>query len=118
MLAAVAVEAVHEAQRDDAGRERLRIVCGRMRSGLREVGIEVANRDGPILPVVVGSEGAALGWSRRLLSHGVLVQAIRPPTVPQGTARLRITVRSSLMDADLGSVVEVFGSVVWELAGG
>jgi 8-amino-7-oxononanoate synthase len=46
----------------------------------------------PILPIVLGEAGAALAASRLLEEHGFLVTAIRPPTVPAGTARLRLTI--------------------------
>ena len=55
-----------------------------MRAGLPEA-------QSAIVPVILGDEGAALGASRLLESEGFLVTAIRPPTVPEGTARLRLT---------------------------
>jgi len=50
---------------------------------------------GPIVPVILGSDSAALGASQSLASAGLFVQAIRPPTVAEGTARLRVTLSSS-----------------------
>jgi 8-amino-7-oxononanoate synthase len=82
-----------------------------MRSGLAERGIEVTNRDGPILPVVLGSKAEAVGWSRGLADLGVLVQAIRPPTVPEGTSRLRVTTRADLSDEEIDGALEAFGKV-------
>ncbi|MDZ4695823.1 MAG: pyridoxal phosphate-dependent aminotransferase family protein [Deltaproteobacteria bacterium] len=49
----------------------------------------------PIVPIVFGENGAALNASRRLLDAGIFVQAIRPPTVPPGTARLRLTLSAA-----------------------
>ena len=48
---------------------------------------------GPVVPILVGDEGVAMGLQRRLEDAGLLVAAIRPPTVPQGTARLRVVLR-------------------------
>jgi len=45
----------------------------------------------PIIPIILGSEEAALAASRALLEHGIYIPAIRPPTVPRGTSRLRLT---------------------------
>lgn len=49
---------------------------------------------GPIVPIVVGDPGRAVGAMRALLQRGIFVQAIRPPTVPRGTSRLRLTVQA------------------------
>ena len=49
----------------------------------------------PIIPLVVGSEEAALGAAEQLQQHGFLVPAIRPPTVPAGTARLRVALSAA-----------------------
>jgi 8-amino-7-oxononanoate synthase len=111
LLAAVAEGAVEQAWADDLGRSRLQQVSERLRAGLAAHGVVVANRRGAILPVVLGTEAAALGWSRALREQGVLVQAIRPPTVPAGTARLRVTARADLSDDDVGRAVDAFGKV-------
>ena len=55
----------------------------------------------PIVPVVIGSAEAALAASARLEAEGYLVVAIRPPTVPEGTARLRIAFSAAHSDADV-----------------
>ena len=51
---------------------------------------------GPILPLVVGDDGRALALQRRLERAGLLTVAIRPPTVPEGSARLRLVLRRDL----------------------
>jgi 8-amino-7-oxononanoate synthase len=55
----------------------------------------------PIVPLIVGSASAALALSQRLADEGLLVTAIRPPTVPDGTARLRMTFCAAHTDADV-----------------
>ena len=111
LLAAVGHAAVDEARQDDRGRERLERIGGRLRAGLAERGIKVASREGPILPVVLGSEHVAVDWSRRLVERGILVQAIRPPTVPVGTSRLRVTARADLTEAEIELALAAFGEV-------
>ena len=59
----------------------------------REVGLPTP--ESPIVPVIIGEETRALDASRLLLDEGYLVTAIRPPTVPVGTARLRITLTAN-----------------------
>ena len=63
------------------------------RTRLQELGLDTGPSESQIIPVLVGDNDRALRLHRRLVEHGVLAVAIRPPTVPQGTARLRLSVR-------------------------
>jgi len=65
----------------------------------------------PIFSVVLGEAGAALDASRELLEAGLHATAIRPPTVPAGTSRLRVTVSAAHEEADIERLLEVLGSV-------
>ncbi len=58
----------------------------------------------PIVPIVIGSEQAAIDAARQLLDRGILVPAIRPPTVPAGTARLRVTLSAAHTDAQVATL--------------
>jgi 7-keto-8-aminopelargonate synthetase-like enzyme len=60
---------------------------------------------GPILPVILNDPERALNVSRRLLSDGFFVPAIRPPTVPEGTSRLRVSLTSAHTGDDLARFV-------------
>jgi 8-amino-7-oxononanoate synthase len=111
LLAAIGRAAVGEARRDDSGRARLARIGVLLRAGLADRGIRVASKDGPILPILVGDERAALSWSQSLAERGVLVQPIRPPTVPSGTARLRVTARADLADDEVGRALDAFSYV-------
>ena len=66
----------------------------------------------PIVPVVLGEAGAALEASRLLEEHGFLVTAIRPPTVPEGTARLRLTFTAQHPDDEIERLAEIIRSRV------
>jgi 8-amino-7-oxononanoate synthase len=111
LLAAVGQGAVSEARRDDQGRAQLAAASERLRRGLAAAGLPVAPSYGPIIPLILGEETRALAWSRRLAEVGVRIQAIRPPTVPPGTSRLRIAARADLSDAQVDCAVAALGAL-------
>ena len=71
----------------------------------------------PIVPVVLGDEATALAAADRLLDHGLLVPAIRPPTVPAGTSRLRVALSAAHTGAQVGALVTALAGL-GEPAGG
>ena len=77
---------------DPARRERLRANAAHLRSRLRSSGIDVEKGESHIIPVHIGSNDTALAVAAALQVEGFDVRAIRPPTVPEGTARLRVSV--------------------------
>ena len=93
--AAAAIDVIDSADGDHL-RKRLRANIDRIRPG----------HPSPIIPVVVGDEDRALAVSSGLLEQGILVPAIRPPTVPAGTSRLRVTVSAAHCDADLDRLID------------
>lgn len=95
--------------KDDDARERLDKISEFLRVELsRIVGSALLPSCGPILPVFIGPPDVAVRISNRLRDRGVLVQAIRPPTVPVGTSRLRITAHARLTDQDLDFFLAAF----------
>lgn len=72
-------------------REKLQTLVKRFRQGASELGLPLMDSFTPIQPLLLGDAKQALGVSQRLREQGFLISAIRPPTVPEGTARLRIT---------------------------
>jgi 8-amino-7-oxononanoate synthase len=98
-LAELATFHVQRARADDEGRARLRQATRELRAALVAVGVPAMSAsDAPIIPVLVGSNERALRVARELQGEGILVQAIRYPTVPAGTARLRLTVNAKWPD--------------------
>ncbi len=69
----------------------------------------------PIVPVIIGDEAEALAASQSLLSSGFLVTAIRPPTVPRGTARLRITFSATHQDSDVDALARAVAPMLQAL---
>ncbi len=76
-------------------RRRLDALSTRMKAGLEAMGFPMKDVVAPIFPVILGEETRALEASRRLRERGYLVKAIRPPTVPRGTSRLRVSIGAS-----------------------
>ena len=71
---------------------RLRENTAYMRNLLTETGVGIAAGDTPIIPVAVGDEKEALATAEACRKEGILLSAIRPPSVPVGTSRIRLTV--------------------------
>lgn len=113
MLALAAADRVRRAAADEAGRARLAENTRRLRSGLQALGARLLpSSSGPILPWILESPRTAVAMSERLASQGVLVQAIRPPTVPAGTSRLRITASAGLSEVDIERALAAFRCAV------
>ena len=75
---------------------------------VRALGLSVGQSACHIIPVLVGEAQAAVDLSRRLEGHGLLVPAIRPPSVPEGTSRLRISLSAGHTESDIDRLVEAF----------
>lgn len=76
-------------------REKLQQLIARFRNGANQLGLTLMDSSTPIQPLLVGDAGKALQLSEALLERGILISAIRPPTVPEGTARLRVTLSAA-----------------------
>ena len=79
-------------------REKLDSLIGQFKQGANELGLELMPSDTPIQPILIGDAKKALGISKQLKQQGILVTAIRPPTVEKGTSRLRVTFSASHND--------------------
>jgi 8-amino-7-oxononanoate synthase len=86
-------------------RERVRFLSSYLRERLRDAGIPVPAGDSPIVPVIIGENQRAVAVAAVLQQAGFDVRAIRPPTVPQGTARLRISINAGLSEEILDRFV-------------
>ena len=93
---------------DDA-RAHLGQLIARFRQGAETLGWQLGASATPIQPLLVGESAAALQLAQRLRDSGVWVSAIRPPTVPVGTARLRITLSAAHREEDVDSLLDALG---------
>lgn len=89
----------------DAERMELAGLADRLRSGLHALGFETGASDTHIVPLLVGEEAAALDLARHLEENGMLVVAIRPPTVARGTSRLRIALSCARTGDDIDALL-------------
>lgn len=86
-------------------RERVRALTARFRELAAAAGLELAASETPIQPIVLGEAAAAVRASEQLLDRGFFVSVIRPPTVPAGSSRLRVTLSAAHRDADVEALV-------------
>jgi 8-amino-7-oxononanoate synthase len=87
-------------------RERVLALTARFRAAARQLDLPLGSSDTPIQPIVVGTPEAALGAQKALWDAGFWVVAIRPPTVPAGSARLRVTLSAAHTEAQVDALVE------------
>jgi glycine C-acetyltransferase len=83
-----------------------------LRQALADEGVSCSDSETQIVPLVVGDAAAAMSACERALARGVFAQAIRPPTVPEGTSRLRLAVMASHTAAELRQAAKVLAAVV------
>jgi len=112
-VAAAALQGVARARSEPERRHRARNAASRLRAGLAQLGVSPAG-SGHIVPWIVGRAAPALRLASRLQELGMDVRAIRPPSVPEGTARLRLTVTAAhtpaAIDRALGSIGKALAS--------
>jgi 8-amino-7-oxononanoate synthase len=105
MLAAALAASIDLIEREEWRRERLRALVTQLRAGVAGLPWRLAPSDTPIQPLVVGDNRAALDLMGALLDRAIWAPAIRPPTVPDGTARLRISLSALHAPADVARLV-------------
>jgi glycine C-acetyltransferase/8-amino-7-oxononanoate synthase len=95
--------------------ERLGRNAAALRQGLRAEGLQPIGSETQIVPLVIGEADDAMALCERLLAEGVFAQAIRPPTVPPGTCRLRMTTMATHRMADLRRAAATVGAATRDL---
>ena len=95
-------------------REHLNKLIARFRQGAAEIGLSLMDSATPIQPIMIGDSARAMRLSALLRERGLLVTAIRPPTVPAGSARLRVTLSAAHSEAQLERLLQVLAEC-WPL---
>ncbi len=99
--AAAATAAIQVIEQEPQRRARLWRNRERLAQGLTELGFRLAASESPILPVIVGDPDRAMNFAQALLAQGVYAPAIRPPTVPPATSRIRLTITADHTDEQI-----------------
>jgi 8-amino-7-oxononanoate synthase len=110
-VAAATRASLRVAQRETWRRERVLALTERFRHSATQLGVPLGVSTTPIQPVMLGSSGAALRAQHELMSAGFRVVAIRPPTVPRGSARLRVSLSAAHTEAQVDSLVETLARI-------
>ena len=97
---------------DPARRARVRSLSTQVRQRLATAGLTLPPGDSPIVPIVLGDASVALAAAERLRAAGLLVVAVRPPTVPRGTSRLRVTLSSAHTDDEVATLLAAVPAVL------
>jgi 8-amino-7-oxononanoate synthase len=92
-------------------REQLHTLIKRFRRGARQLGLELCDSETPIQPLMVGAADEALRLSRVLREQGILITAIRPPTVAEGASRLRITFSAAHSEQQVDRLLEALAAI-------
>jgi len=95
LLACALMASLELIEQEESRRNHLRVLVGRLRQSLEDLPWRLRASDTPIQPLIVGDNRAVLDLAEGLRSRGIWVPAIRPPTVPAGTARLRIALSAA-----------------------
>ena len=98
---------------EPALRGRVRALASLLRSALRDRQLPVMDGRSQVVPILVGDNERAVALSRDLQAQGFDVRAVRPPTVPAGTARLRVSVNTGLTETVLHDFVAALAAN-WE----
>ncbi len=92
-------------------REKLQSLIQQFRNGAEQLGLPLMDSQTPIQPLLIGDNGKAMAMSAALQQQGILITAIRPPTVPDGTARLRITLSADHSEADVAQLLNTLEQI-------
>ncbi|WP_143595637.1 aminotransferase class I/II-fold pyridoxal phosphate-dependent enzyme, partial [Tamilnaduibacter salinus] len=105
-IAAASTASIRMAMAADDRRAHLRNLIDRFRREAQAMGYALMPSDTPIQPILIGGAAEAMALSRGLEGHGIWVTAIRPPTVPQGESRLRVTLSAAHTEAHLDRLLQ------------
>ncbi|PXY27184.1 8-amino-7-oxononanoate synthase [Prauserella muralis] len=105
--AAAALAALGVLREEPGLAERVLTVAGSLAHGLREAGLQVSGSGGAVVSVRAPGPGEAQAWAGACAEHGIRVGCFRPPSVPDGVSRLRLTARADLAESDVDRAVKV-----------
>lgn len=110
-LCAASIAAIDILEQEPERRKKLWENRTRFVNGLEAMGITIGSTETPIVPVLIGENDKTLKASQRMLDEGLFAAAIRPPTVPEGSSRIRTTVTAAHSNVDIDKALKVFSSL-------
>ncbi len=110
-IAAATLVSLRLAQTEPWRREHLQALIRQFRQGAEQLGLSLMESSTPIQPILIGDSARALAYSRQLEAQGILVTAIRPPTVPPHTARLRVTLSATHSRRDVEQLLSALAQI-------
>ena len=117
-IAAATRKSLQLLQTESWRREHLNLLISRFRAGARQLGLQISSSFSPIQPIMIGDQARTLEVAEKLAQRGILIIAIRPPTVPAGSSRLRITFSAehsiAQVDQLLSALNDILGSSIYE----
>lgn len=96
-------------------REHLAALVARFRAGASALGLQLMDSPTPIQPLLIGDSERAMQLAAGLRQRGIMISAIRPPTVPRGTARLRVTLSAAHSETDIDRLLEALQHTLADL---
>jgi len=111
-MAAATLKALQLAELESWRREHLQTLIKRFSKGARQLGLPLMHSMTPIQPILAGTAVKALSWAEQLRQRQILVTAIRPPTVPDETARLRITFSAAHSESQVDRLLDALARII------
>jgi glycine C-acetyltransferase len=115
-LMAMAIAAIDLIKKEPERRQALRDNCQLLRTGLESLGYSLGKSQSQILPLMIGDAALCMKLSEDLLQREIFAQGIRPPTVPPGTSRLRITLMATHTPEHIDQALKVFKEVAQDMS--
>ncbi len=109
-VAAASLISLDKAREETWRRQKLAVLIQRFRDGAEQLGYHLMDSATPIQPLLIGDDAGAMALSATLREQGMLITAIRPPTVPQGQARLRITLSAAHEEDDVDRLLQALST--------
>ncbi len=110
-----AVDLIQTPEMEEA-RSHLHALSGIARDAIRSLGFDCGSSETMILPVIIGDATKTLEFSRRLYEKGILALAVRPPTVPDGTSRIRVSLNADHAREDVQRLIDALAEIKKETA--
>jgi 7-keto-8-aminopelargonate synthetase-like enzyme len=112
VIAAAALKSLEIIKTEPQRRKQLHDNATFLRNAFTKMGLDIGDSTTQIIPVIIGDSAKAVDISKKLFEAGYFISAIRPPTVPPGTARLRVSLQSNHTQEQLEGFSETLGKVL------